>query len=279
MNKFIVSVLFCLLAPTLFASDHSFLIASYNLRFNNPNDSINAWPNRKEWVKHLVRFHEFDIFGTQEGLKGQLEDLDEMEEFAYIGSGRDNGIDAGEHSAIFYKPTRFALLDNGDFWFSETPDKPSFGWDATSHKRICSWAKLKDLQSDKTFFVFCAHYDHRGQIARAESSKLILSKVNQLAGNYPVVVLGDLNALPDSEPIAILNNQLKDAYLHTELPPYGPVGTANGFNWERDLTDRIDYIFTNDKVNVLKYGCLSDFKDKRYPSDHLPIVSKVVLLD
>lgn len=150
----------------------------------------------------------------------------------------DNGIDAGEHSAIFYKPARFALLDNGDFWFSETPDKPSFGWDATSHKRICSWAKLKDLQSDKTFFVFCAHYDHRGQVARAESSKLILSKVNQLAGNYPAVVLGDLNALPDSEPIAILNNELKDAYLHTELPPYGPVGTANGFNWERDLTDR-----------------------------------------
>src|SRR5690349_5342013 len=106
-------------------------IATYNLRYNNPNDSANAWPNRKEWVKSLIRYHDFDIFGTQEGLRSQLNDLGEMMEFAFIGKGREDGKQAGEHSAIFYRKSRFKVLQSGDFWLSETPDKPSLGWDAT----------------------------------------------------------------------------------------------------------------------------------------------------
>ena len=115
---------------------------------------------------YYVRYHDFDIFGTQEGFLEQLTDLLEMNEYEYTGHGRDDGKDAGEHSAIFYKKDRFKLLDSGDFWLSETPDKPGLGWDVTCCNRICSWAKFRDLGTSKEFFFFSVHFDHQGIIAR-----------------------------------------------------------------------------------------------------------------
>lgn len=252
-----------------------FTVATYNLRYNNKGDSINAWPNRKDWVRDLIRFHDFDIFGTQEGLIEQISYLGEMQEYAYVGVGRDDGATAGEHSAIFYKKERFEVLDNGDFWLSETPEKPSFGWDATSHKRICSWAKMKDKKTKKEFYFFSVHFDHRGQVARVESAKLILQKVKEIAQGMPTIFVGDLNSRPDSEAIAILDTGLRDAYKVTKTPPYGPTGTSNGFNWNRTGASRIDYIYSTEEVEILKYGVLTDSKEQRFPSDHFPVMTRV----
>lgn len=272
----ILSILVC--AVSLYGNRPHLHIATYNLRMNTPSDSINAWPNRKEAVKSLVRFHEFDVFGTQEGFRDQLEDLSEMQEYHFAGCGRDDGHIAGEHSAIFYRHDRFSLLDKGDFWLSETPDIPSFGWDANSHKRLCSWVKLYDRQNCVTFYVFNAHYDHRGQEARRESSKLILRKISEIADQSPVFFMGDLNAGPENEAVVILNKVFADAYNHSEEPPYGPLGTFNDFDINRPLTDRIDYIFVNGRVRVIKYGVLSDSNHQRYPSDHLPVMIKAEFL-
>lgn len=247
------------------------VVATYNLRFNNPEDSINAWPNRKTWVKDLIRFHDFELLGTQEGLIDQITYLAEMEEYGYVGLGRDDGKEAGEHSAIFYKKERFDVLDHGDFWLSETPLEPSFGWDALKHKRICSWAKLHDKNTRMEFFFFSVHYDHQGQIARVESSKLILRKIDEISKGSPVIFVGDLNSRSDSEAISILDKQLKDAYKITQTLPYGPEGTTNNFNWNGAEANRIDYIYVTDNISVLKYGCLTDSREKRYPSDHFPV--------
>lgn len=177
------------------------IVASYNLRMNTERDGINAWPNRKEQVRALVRYHDFDIVGTQEGFRGQLEDLAELKEFAFTGSGRDDGGQGGEHSAIFYRKDRFKLLASGDFWLSETPDKPGKGWDATCCNRIASWAELKDVKSKKTFYVFNVHFDHQGVIARRESGKLMVEKIRAIAGKSPVILTGDLNSTPETEQI------------------------------------------------------------------------------
>ena len=104
-------------------------VATFNLRMDTPKDGVNAWPNRKEMVKSLVQFYDFDIMGTQEGFKHMLDGIGEMKDYAYFGRGRDDGKDGGEHSAIFYKKARFELLAHGDFWFSEHPDKPGLGID------------------------------------------------------------------------------------------------------------------------------------------------------
>lgn len=158
-------------------------IATYNLRMDTERDSLDAWKHRKETVKGLIRFHDFDIFGTQEGFKHQLDGILELGNYAYVGGGRDDGKDAGEHSAIFYKKDRFDVLKNGDFWFAENPDVPGKGWDATCCNRICSWAKFKDKDTGKEFFVFNSHYDHEGREARRNSSILLLKKIEEIAGD------------------------------------------------------------------------------------------------
>ncbi len=253
-------------------------VATFNLRMDTPNDGADAWPNRKEMVKGLVRFHDFDIFGTQEGFKHQLEGILELGNYAYIGVGRDDGKDAGEHSAILYKKDRFEVLDQGNFWFSETPDVPGKGWDATCCNRICSWGKFRDKVSGKEFFFFNSHYDHQGQVARRESSKLLLKKIKEIAGTNAVVfATGDFNAVPTSEPIATIakDGLLKDSYTITEQPPYGTVGTTNSFQMDSEMKGRIDYIWVTEGVSVKKYGVLNEQQYSHFPSDHFPVMTVI----
>ncbi len=263
----------CLMSTTTWAQQKKEIrVASYNLRFNNPDDGENAWSNRKENVKALIRYHDFDIFGTQEGLVDQLRDLCTMPEYTYFGGGRDDGKDAGEHSAIFYKKDRFTVLESGNFWLSETPDKPSLGWDATCCNRICSWVKFKDKKTRKKFYVFNVHFDHQGVVARRESGKLMVKKIMEIAQNAPVICTGDFNSTPETEQIQTMQSILNDSYKVTLMPPYGPMGTFSGFRFDAPFKNRIDFVFTGKQITVLKYAALTDAKDQRYPSDHLPVV-------
>ena len=252
------------------------IIGTYNLRYDTQNDGINSWGNRKDNVNALIKYHDFDIFGTQEGLRHQLDDIARMKEYRYTGSGRDDGKKAGEHSAIFYKKDRFKLLDSGDFWLSETPDKPGKGWDATCCNRIASWAKFKDALTKKEFFFFNVHFDHQGVIARKESGKLMVEKIKLIAGDAPAILTGDFNSTPDTEQIYTIGTLLKDSRSVSKLPPYGPEGTFNNFNWDAALDKRIDYVFLSQHFEVLKYGALTDAQHRRYPSDHLPVTVQLL---
>jgi endonuclease/exonuclease/phosphatase family metal-dependent hydrolase len=256
---------------------NSLRVASYNLRYNTPNDGENAWPNRSEMVKNLIRYHKIDLFGTQEGLRGQLTDIAQLPGWAFVGKGRDDGKEAGEHSAIFYRKDRFALLETGDFWLSETPDKPGKGWDATCCNRICTWAKFSDKQTKKTFYFFSAHFDHQGVEARRQSGRLMVEKIKAIAKTEPVIFVGDLNSTPDTEQVKTIQTLLQDAYLVTKQPPYGPVGTFTAFKSDAPLKDRIDYVFVSKGVDVLSYAALTDRLDQRFPSDHLPVVVDAVI--
>lgn len=252
-------------------------IASYNLRYNTPNDGINSWPNRKENVKGLIRFHEFDIFGVQEALVGQLKDVAGLTDFTYIGKGRDDGKEGGEHSAIFYKKDRFKLLTSGDFWLSETPEKPGKGWDATCCNRICSWGKFQDVASKKEFYFFNVHFDHEGVEARRQSGILMVKKINEIAGKSTVILTGDFNSTPETEQIKSIKTILNDSHDVTKQAPYGPEGTFNSFKFDALMDKRIDYIFVSKNIEVLKYGVLTDAKEQRYPSDHQPVLIKAVI--
>ena len=253
------------------------IIGTYNLRYNTDSDGINAWPNRKENVKALIRFHEFEIFGVQEALRGQLNDVAELTDFAFIGKGRDDGQEGGEHSAIFYKKDRFKLLQSGDFWLSETPEKPGKGWDATCCNRICSWGKFQDVVTKKDFYFVNVHFDHQGVEARRQSGHLMVKKIKEIAGNSTVILTGDFNSTPETEQIKTIQTLLNDSHEVTKVAPYGPEGTFNSFKFEAAMDKRIDYIFVSKNVEVLKYGVLTDAKEKRYPSDHQPVVIKAVI--
>jgi endonuclease/exonuclease/phosphatase family metal-dependent hydrolase len=249
-------------------------VATYNIRNLSDKDE-NAWSNRKDKIKSLVLYHDFDIFGTQEGFLKQLQELCEMPQYAYTGNGRDDGKDAGEHSAIFYKKDRFKVLDSGNFWLRETPDQPGKGWDATCCNRICSWAKFKDIQTKKEFYFFNVHFDHEGVLARIESGKLMVQKIKEIAKDVPVIATGDFNSTPETEQIQTMQTLLNDSYKVSQTPPYGPVGTFNGFRFNAELKSRIDFIFVSKQIAVLKYGVLTDALYQYYPSDHLPVVADI----
>jgi len=282
MRRAITWICLILLSVTALSAENkkktTMHVSSFNLRQDTPGDGENAWPHRKEMVKGLIRFHDLDIIGTQEGFKHQLDDVLALGNYAYVGAGRDDGKDAGEHSAIIYKKERFNLLESGNFWFSETPEVPGKGWDATCCNRICSWAKFKDIKSGKEFFVFNSHYDHEGKVARKNSSLLLLKMIEQIAGDSPVFATGDFNATPDDEPIQTIYNagKLSDSYLVTQEPPYGTEGTFNAFKPDAPMKSRIDYIWVTPQITVKKYGVLNDMQYGRFPSDHFPVVIEVI---
>ncbi len=238
-------------------------LATYNLRNDSPNndDSVrgNGWKQRLPVIANLIRFHDFDIFGTQEGLFHQLKNLENaMPEYVYTGIGRDDGKTKGEYSAIFYKKDKFKLLDHGDFWMSEITDKPNKGWDAVL-PRICSWGSFREIKTGFKFYFFDLHMDHIGVVARRKSAELVLVKIKEIANNQPVILTGDFNVDQTSDSYAVINNsgRLKDAY---ELSPlkYANNGTFNDFNANTKTDSRIDHIFLSKNFKAKRYGILTD---------------------
>lgn len=275
MRRFVLPLLL-LLSPVAFAQVE-FNVATYNLRYDNPKDGKNVWTARRDAMRALVRYHGFDLWGTQEGLENQLADLDTLNEYARIGAGRDDGKQAGEHSAIFYRRERFAMEDHGDFWLSATPDKPSMGWDARCCQRLVTWARLRDKPSGQVFVVLNAHFDHEGVVARRESARLLVERGRALAGKLPLIVLGDFNSTPDSEVVATISAALRDARAISQTAPYGPLETFNDFDISKPAQERIDYIFLSQQWQVLRYAVLTDSVEARYPSDHFPVVARLRL--
>ena len=297
-----VFVFVLLIFPKTSLLAQTFRVATYNLRNANHGDSLegNGWGQRYPVICQLIRFHEWDIFGTQEGKYHQLVDLaDSLPGFTWIGIGRDDGKQAGEFSAIFYRKEKFELLSRGDFWLSDTTDRPNRAWDAAL-PRICSWGRFKEKESGLIFFFFNLHMDHIGVKARAESARLILKKVKELAGSQPAIVTGDFNVDQTSEPYKLLNGSgiFRDAYNLSPLR-YALNGTFNNFKTDQKTESRIDHIFLSTGFTPTRYGILTDNYrapvadstargsgnspkevsldafSAREPSDHFPVMIEV----
>jgi endonuclease/exonuclease/phosphatase family metal-dependent hydrolase len=256
-------------------------VMTFNIRYNTKNDSLNAWPYRKDNAASQIKFHNVHILGVQEALHEQVMDLNQsLLQYKYVGVGRDDGKTKGEYSAIFYDTTRLKLIESSTFWLSLTPEVAgSKGWDANI-TRIVTWAKFRELSNKKIFFVFNTHFDHIGQEARRESAKLIKQKVKDIAGTTPVIITGDFNAHPSDEPIKILVDENdKDKLIDTKAvsvtPHYGPQGTFNGFGSKERDSEPIDFVFIKGKWKVLQHATLSQTWGGRFSSDHFPVFAKL----
>lgn len=275
-------------------------VATFNLRYDNPGDGENRWENRRRHVADVILASQASVIGTQEGLHHQVEWLDSaLADHLYVGAGRDDGGTKGEFTAIFVDTTRFRVESSGTFWLSPTPDRPSVGWDAAM-ERICTYAVLNKREADPTgelgadtgvpsrLLVLNAHFDHVGEQSRLESAKLLvrdwidraLANGNNPEPNekgMPIVLLGDLNALPGSAPLTELTSHLMDAHAGT-LPPNRVEGTFNGFMEKTDYTDRIDYILHSKEMHTIVYRIFSERVDGRFPSDHFPVFADIRLI-
>lgn len=274
-HKALLILMIMLLTGSMGVMAQDLNIATYNIRYNNPGDSLDAWPNRKESLLNMVRFYDFDLFGVQEALSGQVKDLSELKGYDHVGIGRDDGKEAGEFSAIFFKKDRLKLIRSGTFWLSPTDvNHPNKGWDAAL-PRICTWASFEDKKTGFKFYHFNTHFDHRGLEARRESAKLIMRMMKEIAGTAPLVLTGDFNVTQDNESYHLFNNSglLKDAY-QTAAVKLSDNGTFNAFKIATPTADtgRIDHIFFSNQFTVRRYGVLTNSFRGRYPSDHFPVM-------
>lgn len=305
-NISILSVIIILLCGCQPDKKTTFTAASYNLRNANSADSLqgDGWGNRCPIIAGLVQFHEFDIFGTQEGLRHQLDSLKtNLPKYDYIGVGRNDGKKGGEHAAIFYRIDKFELLGHGDFWLSETPEKPNVGWDAVL-PRICTWGHFKYKDTGFEFLFFNLHMDHIGKQARVESALLVQQKMKEIGENLPAILTGDFNVDQTHRSYLALTESgiLCDAFEVADLR-YATNGTFNGFDSDNYTESRIDHVFVTPTFHILKYGVLTDsyrrmkkddqkasVKDcpeeisirsyeSRIPSDHFPVMVKLEACD
>lgn len=272
-----------LLIGTIAAAQTPLNVMTFNIRYNNPGDSLDAWPYRKDKVAGTILFHEAQLLGVQEALYDQITELQErLPQYKRIGVGRDDGKTRGEFSAIFYDTTRLQLLQSQTFWLSATPGVPgSKGWDAAI-TRIVTWGKFRDKKTKQLFFHFNTHFDHRGTVARRESALLLLKQVAAIAGKTPAVITGDFNATPDDQPIqVILNNSeplhLQDSKALSKTAHFGPEGTFNGFKNAERGDQPIDYIFLKGNFSVLQHATLSNTWKGHFASDHFAVFSRIVI--
>lgn len=247
-------------------------IATYNVRVDTEVDNNWSWDYRKQEVINLINYHNWDVFGVQEIRPNQVEDLSTLEGYMSYTKERE-GDSLGEGLGIYFKPEVFDLLDKGHFWLSKTPYEPSIHPEAGC-KRIALWVVLKEKISNKEILIINTHLDHISDVARKEGMAVLLKELADKIDKYQTILLGDFNA----EPSEILHDELKKQFSYPEdekiVFVYGPKGTFQDFNYDIPWSEleQIDYILFKE-IKSVRYGVLTDSCDRKFPSDHFPVVA------
>ena len=284
---------FCLFPVVLFLvllagcnkkSDENVLkVMTFNIRYDNPADSFNAWPYRASFACRFLKNESPDLIGMQEVLAHQYEYLDSvLTDYSSVGVGRTDGARGGEMNPVFFRKDRFEIIRTRTFWLSETPEIPgSKAWGANL-PRIVTWVELSEKTTHEHFYFFNTHFAHDSDSARILSSGLLIGMVDSIASGFPFVITGDFNMLHSSQGYEILTGPfesiplLSDSYAITEKRPMGPAYTFNGFS-ENNSSGRIDYIFVKYGMKVLEHKTFIRKEHGIYISDHWPVMATVSL--
>ena len=280
MKEFLLVLI--LFALQSFVSAFEIDALSFNIRFDTSKDGENAWPKRKEMVGQWVKSESPDVIGLQEALRHQIDDIKKIATaYSEYGVGRDDGKSRGEHCTILYLKKRFNLdkSDCGTFWFSDTPEKiASKSW-GNEIPRICTWARFIEKKTDKGFYVYNVHYDHRSQPSRLGASELIIQRISKRKrSNEPIILMGDFNASENNPAIKIFKDEplnLVDTFRVVK-PDEKMVKTFHGFRGGSFSGGKIDHVFMLPKMGKVSSAEIVRFnKDKRYLSDHYPVRAKL----
>jgi endonuclease/exonuclease/phosphatase family metal-dependent hydrolase len=258
-------------------ADKNIKIITFNIRYDNPHDSINAWPNRSAIVCEFLKNEKPDLFGLQEALWYQYEAIDSaLSGYSSVAVGRDDGKIKGEMNPVFYNNKRFMLVQENTFWLSSTPDiAGSKGWGA-SLPRIVTWVELKDKLTGKPVYYFNTHFAHDSDSARVMSAGIILKEVKRIAGRNHFAVTGDFNMSPESKAYSIITESaspgafLRDSYVISGTKPEGPSYTTNSWS-DKPGRSRIDYIFVAKGTRVLNHSTIIKKEGNVFISDHWPV--------
>lgn len=276
MKKYFLLLTIIILTQLTFAQAENIKVMSYNIRcgYCEDSSSVNNWSNRKYLVAYLIKNHNPDLIGLQEAEMFQVNELIEMlDEYSWYGVSREDGKERGESTAILYKKKRFEVLSKQTLWLSETPELVSKGWDAALNRTV-TIIKFRDIKLNHELYYANTHFDHVGEQARTESSRLIVNLLSKYSNEFPIIFSGDLNYTSNSTGYKILSSKLFDSKLISEKESGGNI-TFNGFGNDIKPDNKIDFIFVNDKVKVLNHIVDTTTFNGLYPSDHYPVISEI----
>lgn len=249
-------------------------VMSFNLRYGTAKDGEDSWVHRRPRVRALIEAEGPDLIGTQEGLRFQLDELGtDLPGYGELGRARADGEERGEYSAILYRRDRLDVLEEGTFWFSDTPEVPgSTSW-GNRLPRICTWARFRDLRTGEAFYLYNAHLDHESPESRRRSAELLVECIQERDPKDPVLVTGDLNAGPASPPVRALEELVRDTWRAVRGSEEGG-GTFHGFRGGRE-GERIDYVFAGPAWQALEASIIRARYAGGWPSDHYPVTARV----
>lgn len=248
-------------------------VMSYNIRLGSANDGTNSWALRYPATAEMIKDQAPDVFGVQEALSYQVYFIEEnFRNYKSVGVGRENGKKEGEHMSIFWNTKTVKMLKWGTFWLSDTPEKPSMGWDAACY-RTATWALMKDKKTGKKFYFVNTHLDHVGKEAQKNGLKLIVDRIAKInKEDYPMVLTGDFNVRPDNKVLADLDARMtsvrKIAAKTDKHDTYNGWGKGNGI---------IDYIYVSGFSSCPEYQTVTKrYTDRKFVSDHYPIAARLI---
>lgn len=249
------------------AANSDIRVVQFNLRCTGTGKTSVAY-RAPLMVAQLNEIHA-DSMGFQEANYKWISYLeDNLTDYAYVGVGRTDGGVLGEYSPVFYLKDKYDAVDSGTFWLSKTPDKPgSKDW-GSQNIRICTWALLENKQTGERYVHLNTHLDHISEKARKNQMKVLLEKVNELIGLYPIVLTGDFNDEADSEMYALATQVLTDSRLRA--PVTEDKATFHNYG-KATVMEKIDFIFVSENISPLVYHVIDDKINDAYLSDHYGI--------
>ena len=275
MRKILIALLALMPALSFAGSPASITVISFNIRYGDAKDGTNSWQYRYYTTAMMLDEQRPDVVGLQEALNYQVEYIAEyVDGYKYVGVGRDNGKKQGEYAAIAYNKKAVSLLKWGTFWLSETPEKPSKGWDAAC-KRTATWAFFKDKESGKKFLFVNTHLDHVGVEARSKGVALIMDRIAEInKDNVPVVFCGDLNVRPGDPCLKAVEVSMKSARTTALKTDNSDTFNAWGHNEEAQV---IDHIYYRGFENCTLFEVVTKpYDNRKFISDHYPIKAVLV---
>jgi len=250
-------------------------VMTFNVRYPSPNDGPNVWENRRDILVETIHLKDPDVMGTQELFHTQGQYIvEKLPDYTWFGISR-RGNHEDEHMGVYYKNDKLKLLDSGNFWLSETPEKPgSMSWDV-SLPRMVTWGLFEILETGRRFYLYNTHFPHRAQdsMARLECAKVIARKIRALPTDLPFIMTGDFNAQAGEEVYKVFVPLLEDAWVEAAQKS-GPETTSS--RWRGNTEGRrIDWILYRENIKVLEAETVTHNREGRYPSDHYPVFSRL----
>ena len=248
-------------------------VITFNIYCGDPENKPGfAVADRAPRVGAVVAPYDADLIGFQEATPTWMPYLTAQYGRDYEMIYRYRSADSLETTPLLWKRARFECLKKGVFWYSDTPEQESKGWDTMGFARICMYARLRDRESGKEFTYMNTHFGF-GDECQLGSAALIEQYARKLGGDRTIVT-GDFNMKHTDAAYAAMTKHFGDANMMTVRDTI----STTWQDWDVNHTgDLIDYCFVQGDVTPTHSERISRLVGGQFPSDHFGVYTEMTI--